>query len=108
MILISKYDIYLQCEIINHTNKDSEMLKFESNKRNKMEKITLKGYYESLGNPQKELRETIATKCGVTMATVYRWLNGESTPSKLQREMIAKIMKVKSEDLNFGTDNEEL
>lgn len=108
MILISEFDIYLQCEIINHTNKDSEMLKYESNKRNKMGKITLKGYYESLGNPQKELRETIASKCGVTMATVYRWLNGETTPNKLQREMIAEIMNLKSNDLNFGADNEEL
>ena len=37
----------------------------------KTKKKNLKEYYESLGNPQKELREKIAAECGVSLATVY-------------------------------------
>lgn len=66
-----------------------------------MRKLTLKGYYESLGNPQKDLREKIAAECGVSMATVFRWLSGDSTPNKLQREKIAEIIGVNECDFNF-------
>ena len=60
----------------------------------KREKLTLKGYYESLGDPRKKMREDIASGCGVTIQTVYRWINGESTPNKLQKEKISEILGV--------------
>lgn len=67
-----------------------------------MIKITLKGYYEELGNPQKDLREKISSECGVSMATVFRWLSGDTTPNKLQREKIAEIIGVSGVSLDFG------
>lgn len=56
-------------------------------------KITLKGYYESLGRPQADFRERIIKECGITIATFYRWMNGQSKPNKLQREKIEEIVK---------------
>ena len=62
-------------------------------------KKSLKEYYDSLGNPQKELREKISAECGVSVATVLRWLNGEVIPDKLKRERIVKITGLSEEDL---------
>lgn len=62
-------------------------------------KKSLKEYYDSLGNPQKELREKISAECGVSVATVFRWLNGEVIPDKLKRERIVKITGLSEEDL---------
>ena len=74
-----------------------------------MSKLTLKGYYETLGNPQKNLRERIATECGVTTATVFRWLSGEIVPDKLKREKIAEIIGVgkngKNDPIKTGEDD---
>lgn len=69
-------------------------------------KITLGCYYESLVDPKKDLREKIADECGVSMATVYRWLSGENSPSKLQREKLAEIIGVKPEDIVFQAEEE--
>lgn len=63
--------------------------------------MTLKSYYERLGQPQRELRERIAKECGVSLATVYRWLSGETTPLKLQREKIAEILGVTVNDIEY-------
>ena len=65
----------------------------------KTKKKNLKEYYESLGNPQKELREKIAAECGVSLATVFRWLNGEVIPDKLKREKIGEITGLKEAEL---------
>ena len=72
-----------------------------------MKKITLKGYYNNLGNPQKYLREKIASECGVAPATVFRWLSGETTPNKLQREKIAEVVGVSINDIIFGEGKNE-
>jgi len=55
-------------------------------------KLSLKDCYESLGKPQKTLRERIAEECGVTAATVFRWLAGEVIPDKLKRERVVEIV----------------
>ncbi len=67
-------------------------------------KLSLKDCYESLGKPQKALRERIAEECGVSAATVFRWLSGEVVPDKLKRERIVIIVSdlipgIKEEDL---------
>lgn len=57
----------------------------------------LKEYYESLPErvvPKKEFRERIASACGVTEMTVFRWLRGEIKPEKLKREKIAEIVRM--------------
>ena len=54
--------------------------------------LPLKDCYESLGKPQKTLRERIAEECGVTAATVFRWLAGEVIPDKLKRERVVEIV----------------
>ncbi|MCL6101010.1 MAG: helix-turn-helix domain-containing protein [Bacteroidetes bacterium] len=64
--------------------------------------MNLKEFYTELQNqptPQKEFREKIANKCGVTEMTVYRWLSGEIIPEKLKREKIAEITGLSVDDL---------
>ena len=63
--------------------------------------MTLKDYYVRLGQPQRELRERIVKECGVSLATVYRWLSGDKTPLKLQREKIAEIIGVTVNDIDY-------
>ena len=67
-----------------------------------MEKMTLKRYYDSLGKPQTELRETISEECGVTPTTVFRWLAGEIVPDKLKRAKIAEIINRYNPDINVA------
>lgn len=56
--------------------------------------MALKEYYEELRNqpvPCDAFRKRIASVCGVSEKTIYRWLNGEVIPDKLKREKIAEI-----------------
>lgn len=62
----------------------------------------LKEFYKSLPEkvvPKKEFREKIATACGVSEMTVFRWLSGEIIPEKLKREKIAEIADIPVVDL---------
>ena len=54
----------------------------------------LKEFYEGLPDkvvPKKEFREKVATACGVSEMTVFRWLSGDIIPDKLKREKIAEL-----------------
>lgn len=73
-------------------------------KSSKIEKLTLKSYYDSLNDPRKVLREKIAEQCGVSMQTVYRWLAGEVSPNKLQREKIAELIGQDVDNIVFGKE----
>lgn len=65
--------------------------------------MALKDYYNSLADrtipPKKEFREKIASACGVTEMTVFRWLSGEVVPDKLKREKIAEIANIPVQQL---------
>lgn len=64
--------------------------------------MVLKEYYDKLAEkstPKKEFRDKIATACGVTEMTVFRWLSGEVVPDKLKREKIAEITGTPVEEL---------
>ncbi|MBA7533635.1 hypothetical protein ES705_25876 [subsurface metagenome] len=66
------------------------------------EKLTFKKYYEKLGeeNPQVKLRERIIKECGITRATFYKWLNGETNNvPKLAMEKISELTGVTVEYL---------
>ena len=41
----------------------------------------------------KITQQAIARKLGVSFVTVNRWLNGKTTPSKIQQYHIAKLVK---------------
>jgi len=49
--------------------------------------------------PQREFRAKIATECGVSEMTVYRWLSGEIIPDKLKREKVADVTGISVNDL---------
>lgn len=64
--------------------------------------MDLKEFYNDLQSqptPQKEFRDKIASACGVTEMTVYRWLSGEIIPEKLKREKVAEITSIPVDDL---------
>lgn len=65
--------------------------------------MVLKEYYNSLADrttpPKKEFREKIASACGVTEMTVFRWISGEIVPDKLKREKIAEIAGIQVQQL---------
>lgn len=59
--------------------------------------MDLKEFYKNLPEkvvPKKDFREKIASACGVSEMTVFRWLSGEIIPEKLKREKIAEIAKM--------------
>lgn len=64
--------------------------------------MVLKDYYKELGKkstPQKEFREMVASTCGVSVMTVFRWLSGEVVPDKLKREKVAEVTGLPVEEL---------
>ena len=66
-----------------------------------MKKCPLKDYYDSLAveDPRVQLRNKLAKECGVTIMTVYRWINGEIIPDKLKREKISEIVGIAVDEL---------
>lgn len=66
-----------------------------------MKKCPLKNYYDNLTveDPRVQFRNKLAKECGVTIMTVYRWINGEVIPDKLKREKIAEIVGVSVDEL---------
>lgn len=67
--------------------------------------MALREYYEELKAkdvPADEFRKKIASACGVSEKSVYRWLSGEIVPDKLKRKAIALIAEKKEEDLFPG------
>lgn len=43
--------------------------------------------------------DEVVQQTGVSAPTVYRWLSGESIPDKLQRKVIAEILKTDVKEL---------
>lgn len=74
-------------------NRTTKVIKIVNLRLMETKKLSLKSVYDSLGNPQKDLRERISAECGVSAPTVFRWLNGEIVPDKLKRERIVEIVK---------------
>ena len=70
-----------------------------------MDKLTLKDYYDSLRDPQKELREELARGCKTSSSAVYRWLKRETSPTALQREKIAEIIGIAENQIDFSKKN---
>ena len=66
----------------------------------------LKNYYQSLPSEKKSEKkvfiEKIAEKTGKDTSTVYRWINGETEPSLLEKKEIAKIARKPIKEL-FNT-----
>ncbi len=58
----------------------------------------------ALKGPYEQKKEAIIDQCGVSPATFYRWLSGSSEPSKLEKQVIAKILKLKVSQL-WPTEN---
>lgn len=86
----------MQCDNKNRTTK---VIKKFYLRLMETRKKSLKSYYEDLGNPQKTLRERIASECGVSIATVFRWINGDVIPDKLKRSKIAEITGLAEEEI---------
>ena len=61
--------------------------------------MNLPEYYKQLSQSPREFRQKLATECGVSEMTVFRWLSGEVVPDKLKRERIAEIAGVPVEEL---------
>lgn len=57
-----------------------------------MMKITFTGYADGLTNERIEFVKQLAALTTSTEVTVYRWMSGESTPTKMKREAIAKFL----------------
>jgi hypothetical protein len=67
-----------------------------------MQNMTLKNYYESLEDtsPKVKFRDAIVEKCGVTVDTFYKWMNGGTRDiPKLAKEKISEISGIPVNDL---------
>lgn len=71
-------------------------------------KITFTGYAEGLTNERIEFVKQLADLTTSTEVTVYRWMSGESVPTKKKREVIAKYLgKTTAELWPSTTDDDE-
>lgn len=65
--------------------------------------MALKDYVMSISDKRTTERtlmlNKIASECGVTLSTVYKWINGQSVPDKLKRQKIAEIAGIPVEEL---------
>lgn len=68
-------------------------------------------YYQSLEDepvfPKKIVREKIREACGCSEATVYRYLDGTTTPNKPTKEAIAKALEMDPDTLFPLKEKEE-
>lgn len=67
------------------------------------EKITLRGYYESLPSPSVPKHEfvlEVMNRCKVRETTVYNWINGRTQPSDPKHiEVLCELTGLKAEEL---------
>lgn len=61
--------------------------------------MTLKDYMDSLPDVKQQTINRIAKETVSHKVTVYRWINGETTPPKNKREIISRIVGCKEEEL---------
>lgn len=68
-----------------------------------MEKQTFTSYVSSLSTvkttEKHEVLKKIATECGVTESTVFRWATGRTVPPILYQQKIAELTNIPVEDL---------
>ncbi len=65
-------------------------------------KMTLKDYYESLddNSPRGNLKDKIISECGISPATFYNWVNGNTSDiPKTAKERISEITGIKVNEL---------
>jgi len=66
---------------------------------------TFQEYHQSLIDAPINLKDRIAKECGVSIATVYRWIKGWGMPDKLKKEKIAEIIGKPVEELFPTSEN---
>lgn len=64
-----------------------------------MEKMTFTEFMKSLPNERQDTVWKLKDECRVTLATVYRWMNGSVQPDALKRKVIAKTLGMPEEQL---------
>ncbi len=65
----------------------------------KQEKMTFRDYMKSLPNKRQDAILMLKDECCVTLATVYRWVNGSAVPDRLKRKVIARSLGIPEEYL---------
>lgn len=72
-------------------------------KQENQQKITLKGYYQSLpdaAHPKTEFVARIMTECGVSFTTARNWIMGMTKPSNPEHvQKLSEITGIAPEDL---------
>lgn len=95
--------MYLHCVYLINSkyNENNKILTHFYVKMSEIKKSPLKDYYDSLTVEDSRvlLRNKLAEECGVTIMTVYRWINGEVIPDKLKREKISEIVGIPIDEL---------
>lgn len=66
-----------------------------------MEKITLKGYYDSLPaeSPQRKFKKEVMKRCMISTGTFYNWIAGRWPVPEKAKEPIADIAGVPADEL---------
>ena len=65
-------------------------------------KMTLKDYYHSLdeNSPRANLKDKIISECGISPATFYNWVNGNTSDiPKTAKERISEIIGIQVDEL---------
>ncbi len=64
-----------------------------------MEEMTLKQYIESLPDLKKDMIKRIAAETMSSEVSVYRWINGDTTPHPLKQSIISRLVNIPVEIL---------
>lgn len=71
--------------------------------KKKPQKMTLKGYYDSLPNasyPKTDFVTKVQMLCGVSMTTARNWIEGKTRPCKLENiEKLSELTGIDKEQL---------
>ena len=70
-------------------------------------KMNLQQYFEELSQAHIIFRDRVIEACGCSMPTFYRWMRGEKTPSKLEREQLALIIGRPVDELFPGINGDK-
>ena len=66
-----------------------------------MEKMTLKGYYDSLSpeSPQLRFKKTVMAACNISTSTFYNWIRGAVAIPDEAKPIIAEVANKSTEEL---------
>lgn len=56
-------------------------------------------YMKLLPSPKNEIVGRIADECKVSNVSVYRWIQGKTTPNALCRSIIARVLDMNEDEL---------